>query len=231
MVTFYTAVGGFEQKKIAGAKRPVIVMRGKRHEVSLQDFIVWSSLLWNIYHYDELNAVFHKKSNEAGIRTCEEFDVVLGHLLERGLVVEGTGYTGADALYELMSGAFPTPVKTSFMDKLMGFLHLTFVRHIPFKITRHLFSKPALTQIEKAVWELIIQQPLSTAELIRCTDLDVRKVSNGPMVVDAIYDKEDGVDYRSVGVHSRFSDRKASVLEAIANLYLKKLILFETVNS
>ena len=58
MITFYAAVGIFETGTEAGARRPVLLRAGRKYDVTLPEFVLWSSLLWNIYHYDEIKAVY-----------------------------------------------------------------------------------------------------------------------------------------------------------------------------
>jgi len=99
---------------------------------------------------------------------------------------------------------------------------------MPLRVTGRLFGKAPLTPQERAVWDLISQRSMSTAELIRCVELEVTDVSTGSKIVDAIYNAGAGVDYKNVDVHSRFSDKRAAVIDAVANLYLKKQVLFET---
>ena len=215
MITFYAAVGIFETGTEAGAKRPVLLRAGRKYDVTLPEFVLWSSLLWNIYHYDEIKAVYGKKIAEAQVRDASPFDEVLEQMTRRGLVGAGTGYTGIEALYELLSGMFLVPVHTPALERLRGFLYLTFVRRIPLRVTGRLFGKAPLTPQERAVWDLISQRSMSTAELIRCVELEVTDVSTGSKIVDAIYNAGDGVDYKNVDVHSRFSDKRAAVIDAV----------------
>ena len=175
MITFYAAVGIFETGTEAG--RPVLLRAGRKYDVTLPEFVLWSSLLWNIYHYDEIRAVYEKKIAEAQVKDAPQFDEVLEKMTRRGLVGAGTGYTGIEALYELLSGMFLVPVHTSALERLRGFLYLTFVRRMPLRITGRLFGKAPLTPQERAVWDLISQRSMSTAELIRCVELEVTDVS------------------------------------------------------
>jgi hypothetical protein len=227
MLTFYVAVGGFESKTVFGARRPVLLKAGRKYDVSLPQFVLWSSLLWNIHHYDELKAIYEKKMAEAQIRETPPFDEILREMIKRGLIASGCGYTGAEALYELFAKLFLVPVRTSLRDKIFGFLYLTFIRRLPFRITRRLFGRPPLSPGECAVWKLITQHSMSTAELIRCAELEVADVSNGSKVMDALYNAGDGVDFENISVYARFSDKRTAVIDAVANLYLKKQLLFE----
>ena len=141
MITFYAAIGIFETGTEAGAKRPVLLRAGRKYDVTLPEFVLWSSLLWNIYHYDEIKAVYGKKIAEAQVKDAPPFDEVLEQMTRRGLVGTGTGYTGIEALYELLSGMFLVPVHTSALERLRGFLYLTFVRRMPLRITGRLFGR------------------------------------------------------------------------------------------
>lgn len=228
MITFYTSVGIFEtQKSVSGIKRPVIIRSGRKYDVTLPEFVLWSALFWNIHHYDEIKTIYKDRISETGVKDVPSFESVLDRLI-CGLVESGTGYTGVEALYELLSKMFPIPIRTSLSERIKGFLYLTFIQGMSVKNTGKLFGKPSLTTQEQAVWNLISQRPISVAELIRCIELEVADVSTGSKIVNARYNAGDGVDYKNVDVHARFSDKRSIVIDAVANLYLKKQVLFET---
>lgn len=166
-----------------------------------------------------------------GIQAKYPFDEVLQLLVLRGLVTQGSGETGIDSLYELLGNLFLVPIKNSAIEKVKGFLHLTLFRNVPLRVTRHIFDNDCnlMSQSENKIWQLSKQQILSTAELIRCEELDLKDVSNDGDIVQKLYGGKDHVDYANVLYHSRMSPKCQGVLEAVANLYLKKLILFESV--
>jgi hypothetical protein len=228
MITFYTAVGSFEGgTMICGTRRPVLLKAGRKHDVTLPQFVLWSSLLWNIYHYDEIKAIYEKKMTETQIKGSPPFDETLKDMVGRGLIAVGRGYSGVEALYELLATLFLVPVHTPLREKLCGFFYLFFIRRLPLRIAARLFGKPPLTPLERIAWALITQHTMSTAELIRCAELEVSDVSTGAKIVESIYNSGDGVDYANVDVHSRFSDKRTVVIDTVANLYLKRQILFE----
>jgi hypothetical protein len=229
MITFYTAVGSFEGGTgICGIRRPVLIKSGRKHNVTLPQFVLWSSLLWNIHNYDEIKAIYEKKMVETQIKGSPPFDETLKDMIGRGLIAAGRGYSGVDALYELLSTMFLVPVHTPLWERICGFFYLIFLRRIPLRIAMRLFGKPPLAPQERAAWALITQRTmLSTAELIRCTELGVSDVSTGAKIVESLYGAGDGVGHANVNTHSRFSDKRTVVIDAVANLYLKKQILFE----
>ncbi len=229
MITFYTAVGSFEGGTgLRGTRRPVLLKAGRKYDVTLPQFVLWSSLLWSIHHYDEIKAIYEKKMAETQIKGSPAFDEILRDMVDRGYISAGCGYTGVEALYELLANKFLVPVRTPIWERVCGFFYLLLARRLPLRIAVRLFGKPPLTPRERAAWALITRHTISTAELIRCTELGVSDVSTGAKIVQSLYSAGDGVDCSNVGVHSRLSDKRNTVIDAVANLYLKKQILFES---
>ncbi len=228
MITFYTAVGSFEGGAgLYGTRRPVLLKAGRKYDVTLPQFVLWSSLLWSIHHYDEIKAIYEKKMAETHIKDSPTFDETLKDMIGRGLIAFGRGYTGVEALYELLATMFLVPIHTPLWERICGFFYLIFIRRLPLRIAARLFGKPPLTSQERNAWNLITQRAMSTAELIRCTELGVSDVSSGAKIVESLYSAGDGVNCSNVNNHSRFSDNRTAVIDAVANLYLKKQILLE----
>ena len=103
MVTYYAAMGRYRLDRLEGDVRfPVLMLGGQEYHVSVAEFMVWSSLLWNILNRDALQA---ESARAAAVFDCsmdeELFERTLSRLLFRGLVVSGEGETGAEALQDL----------------------------------------------------------------------------------------------------------------------------------
>lgn len=229
MITFYTAVGRYELRNDEnGDRHPVIILNNKKHILDLQEMILWSSLMWKIHTLDELRAIFYKKEREAHMLGELSFEEYLDKLEKRGLIVSGCDYVGIDALYNLLSKLYIIPVTGSLFTKLSAFLHLTFVRSIPFRVTKNIFVKDKLTGDEKLVLALTQQAVLSTAELIKCVRKGATDLASNDKVMDTLYDDEI-TTCDNIGIFSRFYAEQKPVLQAVSNLYLKKLILFETI--
>lgn len=228
MITFYTAVGRYEMRNgETGNRHPVVILNSKEHILDLQEMILWSSLMWRIYTLDELRAIFYKKEREAHILGELSFEEYLDKLEKKGLIVSGCDYIGIDALYNLLSRLYIVPVTGSLFTKLSAFFHLTFVRGVPFRVTKNIFTKDKLTGDEKLVLALTQQAMLSTAELIKCVQKGTTDLTSNDKVMDALYDDEI-TTCDNIGIFSRFYAKQKPVLQAVSNLYLKKLILFET---
>lgn len=228
MITFYTAVGRYELHSGENGNRyPVVILNNKEYILDLQEMIIWSSLMWKIHILDELRAIFYKKEREAHILGELSFEEYIDKLEKKGLIVSGCDYVGIDALYNLLSKLYIVPVTGNLFTKVSAFLHLTFVRGVPFRVTKNIFIKDKLTSDEKLVLALTRQALLSTAELIKCMQKGATDLSSNDKVMDTLYDDEI-TTCDNIGIFSRFFVEQQSVLQAVSNLYLKKLILFET---
>ena len=226
-MTLYTALGKYELKKDTdGNKFPVIIAEEKEYTLDPWEMILWSSLIWNILTCDEVRNVFYAKEREAhilGELPCESY---IDRLENKGLIVSGHGITAADALHDLLSGLYVIPKQANLLSKTAAFLHLTFMRRIPYKVTKHIFDKPRFSTAEAKVMKLAVQNRLSVGELIKCVEYGIVDVSTNDKLMESLYD-DDITTYRNIGTLFRTCDACNTVLEAVATLYLNKHILFE----
>jgi len=229
MVTFYTALGRYELRNTQEGSHPVVILNHREHCLSIQEMIIWSSLIWSVYNYDELANIFHQKEREAHVLGDAEFDDYIARLERRGLISSGKGYTAIEALYALVSKLYIVPLSESLWTKVGAFFHLTFRRHIPFSVTKKIFADPQLCPEEKSLLSLTRQAALTTEDLIRCVDSKSTDISNESKLMAALY--PDGIPAASS--RNEFtgmtSPNRISVTQNIVNLYLHKQILFETI--
>ena len=143
-----------------------------------------------------------------------------------GLIVSGHGITAADALHDLLSKLYVIPVTANLISKGAAFLHLTFFKKVPYKVTKHIFDKPRLSDAESKVMKLAGQNRLSVGELIKCVECGIVDVSTNDKLMDSLY-TDDITTYKNIGTLFRACDACNPVLEAVASLYLNKHILFE----
>ena len=108
MMTFYSAIGSYRIKNQNGRKVPYIQRLGKLHPISIPEFVIWSTLLWEVLTYDEL-----KRFYDSQMKLLEgekpDFDQLLDLLVKRKLVSKGLGYTGRDALFICSQRTLPGP--------------------------------------------------------------------------------------------------------------------------
>ena len=153
---------------------------------------------------------------------CESF---IDRLATKGLIVSGHGITVADALHDLLSGLYVIPIRANLLSKTAAFLYLTFMRRIPYKVTKHIFDKPQFSAAETKVMKLVKQNGLSVGELIKCVECGIVDVSTNDKLMDSLYD-DDITTYRNIGTLFRTCEACNPVLESVTSLYLNRHILF-----
>jgi len=226
-MTLYTAIGKYEFRRDKdGNKLPVIIAEEKEYTLDIWEMILWSSLIWNIHTHDEITKIFYKKEREVHVLGELSCDTYIDRLENVGLIVSGHGITAADALHDLLSKLYVVPVTANFITKSAAFLHLTFMKRIPYKVTRHIFDKPQFSAAEAKVMQLAVQNRLSVGELIKCVECGIVDVSTNDKLMDGLY-TDDITTYKNIGTQFRTCDSCNPVLEAVATLYLNKHILFE----
>lgn len=227
MMKFYTAIGQYKViSDESGRQYPVVYKEGKEYCLSIEEMIIWASSLWRIYTYDELEAAFYHKEKEARILGDADFDAYLSRLEIRGLIAVGRDMTGEGALYDLLSGLHVVPVKASLFTKITSFIHLSAVRRMPLSVTKKIFCKVPLNDSEKRVINLTAQFRLSAPELIVCFDNGASAISTEQQLMDALYGSSVPADI-DLKAKAYASGNRRSVMEAIANLYLKQVILLQ----
>lgn len=225
MMTFYSAVGSYKFITEKGRKMPYILRMGRLEPVSIPEFFVWSQLLWEVETYDELRHNYLLFANKLGVQ-LPGLDQSLTMLVRRKLVAKGIGYTGEDALYDMLSSAFVLPTHSVGGNRTMSAIRLLFARKITLREASRVLKPTCQTKAERQVMRLVRQTPLSVSELIRCIDYGVRNVRTPDKVIQAIYPDENDTQER-VAVLSRQSDNRTRILEAVANLYLSHKVMLD----
>ena len=225
MMTFYAAAGSYQIREENGKKMPYIMRLGKLQPVSIPEFCIWSMLLWDVMTYDELSRKCAQRLEAEGIAQ-DTFDKSLEMLVKRKLVIKGVGYTGADALYNMLSDAFIVPYHISVGRKTWQLVKMFSQGTLQLPDIILATKKRTMTEDEHRVMELVEQTPLSTAEIIRCFDRNIIDVSSAEKVINGIYCAEDS-DQRHIANEQFHSEYANPVLEAISSLYLNRQILLE----
>lgn len=169
----------------------IAIMRlGKLQPVSIPEFSLWSMLLWDVLTYEELHKKFYDKMEETEIEPSS-FDKSLEMLVKRKLIIKGVGYTGADALYNMLSDTYVIPLRgVQGTRKLMNVAKLLKQKKVNFFEAVYLLQPEKSSVAERRIMKLVLQTPLSVPELVRCFENDVRDVSSADKVISAIYTEE-----------------------------------------
>ena len=227
MMTFYAAVGRYRIRVEDGHKVPYIQKLGKLHPISIPEFVIWSTLLWEVLSYDELKKQYDNIIRDSGIHP-PELDELLEMLIRRKLIVRGLGYTGIDALYNMLADAFVMPYWVSGARKAAAAFRLWLKGKLDFRQFLSQARGVKFGDDENRVIELVEQTPLSTAEIIRCFDRGIFDVSSPDKIIAGIYPDEDSEQIR-IANETRPSNNTNAVLQAVSNLYLNRQIILEVV--
>lgn len=227
MMKLYTAVGRFQKKGcIGGMSCPVIFAGQQEYSVDLQEMMLWTILNRRILEAHEIEELYRSKVLEVGYDTHRSWADCLNRLRQRGLVVSGSGETGEDALYNLLSCLYVIPVSNSTLLRLITFLKLTLINGKSIPVAKRVFERCPMSDCEKQVYELSRQALLSTAEIIKCVDKKATKLTSGERILEILYDDEETTS-DNIASLVRCLDSRQPVILAVANLYLSQQIIFE----
>ena len=225
MMTFYTAVGTCRVLTEENMKVPYIQKLGRLHEISVPEFLIWSTLLWQVMSYDELKEIYEDQMDQMDIEG-PDFDKLLSLLTKRKLIAKGIGYTGVDALYNMLADAFIIPYRVSEFKRFRKLVSLCLKGHIGVLDLIKCAKMPVLEVDEQRVIDLVEQTPLSTAELVRCFERGIHDVSTASKVIEGIYTDEES-DQKHIKNEEATASLRNDVLQAVSNLYLNRKIIFE----
>lgn len=152
----------------------------------------------------------------------------LRRLIQRGLVAEGSGETAADALYDLLSELYVVPISESLPLRLFSFIRLTLFQRIPFSVTRKIFGRDKRSEDEKRVMRLANQATLSTAELVKCFQQKAEGFVSEEHMMDVLY-RDEYTTSDNLAFMVRYFPECRPVVLSVANLYLRKQIIFERI--
>lgn len=225
----YTAMGVLRVRAGRDGKKVPIVMIGQQeYQLDPQELVMWSALYWRLLdkagverHYEEML----RSLPLAEHRTSEH---CLARLVTRGLVLEGIGVTEADALYDLMGDLYVIPLRIGFFTRLGAFLKAVVVDGYTIREAGILFRSPKLCDSEKRVLALVRQTILSTAELVKCTELGVTDLTTNEKVMEALYNDADTTSDNLPDLMYGAASRN-EITKAVSNLYLNRKITFARV--
>ena len=222
MVEYFVTKG----KLVVRNGAPLVVLDGEEKALSQVEFILWTSLHWNVLNKETLKAEFDRRMRKYNLSLDVSFEQTLNRLKTRELIVGKSDYLAVDALYNLVKDLYVVPLGTvNKFKRTMMFLYMFFIQGVPFDKCREAMDDFNLNCLEKQIVSFSKRLKVSGAELIRINDKDLWNIKSEDDIVPLAYDEHE--DMNSLGNSTRFSKDKNKVLEAIVNLYLKKQIVFE----
>lgn len=229
MKHLYTAVGRFERRtNECGRSCPVIILGGKEYMVDLQEMVVWTCLNWRLVKKEEISSLYENACQGNVFLSERSLDSCIDRLLIRGLLVCGVGETDYDALYDLLASMYIIPASGNAPLRLFTFCKLILINRVPFSAAKKLLTKDKRTSREEQIMQLAKQALLSTAEIIKCMEKDIRYLPDEESILDNLYDDRDTTS-DNIGDLVKSSLSSKAVTLAIANLYLRQQIIFERI--
>lgn len=225
----FTAVGRLTRTRDQrGIECPMIILGGKEYLLDLQELLLWTCLNWRIVKKEEINALYDKLSNGSGYLPSRTLDACINRMITRGLIVSGSGETEYDALYDLLSSMYIVPICDKPLLQFLTVARLVLMNRVKISIARKILRRDQKSADEKRVMDLARQALLSTAEIIRCIEMDVTSLPDSDSIMEAIYnDRETTSD--NIGDLVKAAPCTKEVLVAVANLYLRKQLIFDRV--
>lgn len=228
MMTLYTAVGSLRfQTGADGKSHPFVRNNHEEYGLSDHELLVWSCLAFQIVTIHELEKTYTARQKSSDSMKELPLSHYLNRLILRGLVVQGSGISGVDALYRLLGRLFITPIEDRFSVRLFSCIRLLLDKKITGAEMAKYLKKPDCTAIEKVILELAQTVPITTAELVTC--IDRRKtVRNAEDIMAVLYENPDATSETLVD-DVQLNHTQYPVLQAIGDLYLNKQILFQKI--
>lgn len=227
MNKLYTAVGRLQAGgSIGGKKCPMVVVNHREYILDIQEMMLWTILNWRILDEEEALTLYEAKEREVGYQSHRDYYDCLHRLVQRGLVADGYGETAAEALYDLLSGLYIIPISENIFLRLFSFLKLTLFNGVPLAVTRKVLGGDKRSEGEKKVMHLARQALLSTAEIIKCVEQNRLHFQSEEDLLDMLY-HDDVTTSDNLPQATRGMSMCRPVLVSVANLYLRKQIVFE----
>jgi len=227
--TYYTAVGHFQRKtNNRGQSYPVVIINQKEYFVDIQEMALWTALNWRLLEFPQVRAEYDKLDQNCIIPAWRTLEDCLGRLCTRGLVASGSGETDFEALYDLLGGLYVTPLSESLSLRLAVFLKLTLLKGVPITKAWDLFRRDRPNEQEAQVMALSRQALLSTAELVKCAEVGAKDISTDKKLMNALYNDDDTTCDNIADMMLTARSREW-VTMAVANLYLRKQIIFQRI--
>ena len=229
MKKLYTAVGQLHFRGNLGSNRcPILVVNGNETTPNMSEMILWSTLYWQILTEDELEERYAAKKREVNFEDGRSAASVMFWMMRRGLIEEGVGESEKDALYDLLSRLYITPIEVNPFLDVVSFARMVFSDGMPMKEAAQVFHRDRKTDGEKKIMKLLHKVKLTTAEMVRCFDRNVMDLQNEDEVVEKLY-QDDYTTSENIVDEMRSSPVCRSVLTDISNLYLRKQIVFDRI--
>ena len=160
-------------KLVVRNNEPLVVVDGDEKALSKSEFILWTSLHWNVMNKESLETEFNKRTKKYGIYGDVSFEQTLNRLKNRGLVAGKSDYLAVDALHNLVKDLYVVPLGTVNAFKRAMMFGIMLIEGVPFNKCREAMEDFNLNCLEKQIVGFSKRLKVSGAELIRISDKDL----------------------------------------------------------
>jgi len=148
MVEYFVTKG----KLVVRNGEPLVVLDGEEKALSPVEFILWTSLHWNVLNKETLKAEFDRRMRKYDLNLDVSFEQTLNHLKTRGLIASKSDYLAVDALYNLVKDLYVVPLGTvNRFKRAMMFMYMFFIQGIPLYKCREAMCDLKLKELEKHI--------------------------------------------------------------------------------
>ena len=227
MYKLYTAAGRMQISGTIGNKKcPEVILGNREYILDVQEMMLWTILNWRILDREEAQELYEAKEKEIGYQSHRDYYDCLHRLVQRGLVAEGYGETAEDALYDLLSELYIVPISENIFLRAISFIKLTVFNGVPVSVTKKVLGTDKRSDNEKKVMRLARQALMSTAEIIKCVETNSLDFRSEEQLVNTLY-HDNVTTCDNLAATTRQFPSCRPVLTSVANLYLRKQIIFE----
>lgn len=229
MKTLYTAIGRFAWRSNGSSKEyPAVIISGQEYGLEPQELLLWNVLTWRILRQDNIRKHYNRAVMVSGCCPQRSYESCLDRLITRGLVISGSGETDYDALYDMIASLSIFPASGGLLVKILAIGKLTCKYGFSWRTAKFVFRKDNRTDTEHQVMALVNEAQLSTAEIIKCVDRDIRQLPNEEVVIDMLY-HDDNTTSENICDLVKSAKRSKDVILAVSNLYLRQQVIFERI--
>lgn len=120
------------------------------------------------------------------------------------------------------------PISSGPLLRFLSFVRLTIFRQIPFAVTKKYLVNDKRSENEKKVMRLANQAILSTAEIVKCFQQKAERFVSEEHMMDVLY-RDEFTTSDNMAFIVRYYPECRPVVLSVANLYLRKQIIFERI--
>lgn len=225
-MTFYTAIGNFGTEQTRDGRHVVITNNGESKLLDISEMVIWATLSYRLLEFEGLEKLYQTRIAALGVEGAPPCGAYIDRLLQRGLIAEGHGERGHDALYDLLSELYIVPVPIGLFERIAAFFRQTFAGRMPLGLACRLLRKPKMSSSEREIMGMCAKVRLSVAEVICCVENGHHNLASDEDVMDALYSDEYTTS-DNISSEARVLRCETPCLVNIANLYLRQCIVLE----